>query len=128
MKKFLKIVLCIFILFVLIMGGFIFYLSQGVDSGSKMVINNISPSQLSDGTYSGKYDGGRWTNEVSVTVKDHKITKVDVIKDVAFPKPEVTSELFNKVIQKQNLNVDVTAGATVTCKAYLKAIENALGK
>lgn len=34
--------------------------------------------------------------------------------------------LITKVVQEQNINVDVVSGATVMCKAYLKAIENAL--
>jgi uncharacterized protein with FMN-binding domain len=85
-------------------------------------------SSTVDGTYTGKYDGGRWSNELSVTVKDHKITKIDVVKDVTFPKPEWTDQLFKEVIEKQSVDVDVVSGATVTSKAYLKSIENALAK
>jgi len=33
---------------------------------------------------------------------------------------------FNKVIEAQNTIVDAVSGATVTTKAYLKAIESAL--
>lgn len=35
-------------------------------------------------------------------------------------------DLFNDVIESQTLNVDVISGATLTCKAHLKALENAL--
>ncbi len=128
MKLILKIVLSIFVIFILVSGSGIFFLSRGLEPGKALKINAVNLSSLSDGAYSGAYKGGRWTNEVSVTVKDHKITGIEVVKDVLFPKPEVTAELVNKVLEKQNPDIDVVSGSTVTCKAYLKSIENALNK
>jgi uncharacterized protein with FMN-binding domain len=126
MKKFFKVIFSIFILFVVLASGGMFYLSRGLDNGSKLEINEVKLSTLSDGVYNGKYEAGRWTNEVVVTVKDHKIVKIDLVKDVLFSKPEVTREIFNKVIEKQNTMVDAISSSTVTSKAYLKSIENAL--
>lgn len=128
MKKLLKIVLIVILMFILVSGGGMFYLSRGLDAGKSLVINGIKPSALSDGTYIGKYSGGRWTNELKVTIKDKKITQIDVMKDVMVPKPEWTKELFNSVIEKQSTNVDTVSGATITSKAYLKSIETALSK
>lgn len=128
MKLFFKIALSIFFIFALVAGCGMFYLGRGLESGSKVVINDVNLASLSDGTYNGKYEAGRWSNEVKVNIKDHKITKVDVVKDVTFSKPEVRAELLKEVIEKQNTNVDVVSGATVTSKAYLKSIENALKK
>ena len=76
--------------------------------------------------YTGTYEGGRWSNEVAVTISDHQISQIDVVKTVKFEKPEATDALFSRVIQKQDTTVDVISGATVTSKAYLKSIENAL--
>ena len=45
-----------------------------------------------------------------------------------FPKPEWTEQTMKSVIERQTLQVDVISGATVTMKAYLKSIENALEK
>jgi uncharacterized protein with FMN-binding domain len=126
MKLFLKIILSILMVFILITAGGIFFLSRGLASGSKLVINDVKLSAVKDGIYNGKYKGGRWTNEVNLTVKDHKITNIDLVKDVLFPKPEVTKELFNNVVKEQNVNVDAISGSTITSKAYLKSIENAL--
>jgi uncharacterized protein with FMN-binding domain len=128
MKMFLKIVLSIVIVFVLIIAGGVFFLTRGLSGGSKLAISNVNTSTLSDGVYNGKYNGGRWSNELLVTVEDHKITDIKVIKDVLFPKPEVTQELINKVLETQSIDVDVVSGATVTSKAYQKAIENAMVK
>jgi uncharacterized protein with FMN-binding domain len=128
MKIFLKIVLSIVIVFVLLIAGGIFFLTRGLSGGSKLAISNVNTSTLSDGVYNGKYNGGRWSNELIVTVENHKITDIKVIKDVLFPKPEATQELINKVLDTQSIDVDVVSGATVTSKAYQKAIENALEK
>jgi uncharacterized protein with FMN-binding domain len=81
-----------------------------------------------DGTYTGSFSGGRWSNTVKVTVRDHKITDIKIVKDIEFKSAKVPSELFQRVEQAQSLQVDTVTGATVTSKAYLKAIENALNK
>ena len=112
--------------FILITAGGIFFLTRGLALGSKLVINDVKLSAVKDGAYNGEYKDGRWTNEVNLTVKDHKITSIELVKDVLFPKPEVTKELFNKVVKEQNINIDAISGSTITSKAYLKSIENAL--
>lgn len=128
MKKIFKITVSIFILLLFIGIGGILFISRGLSSGMNLVINDVELSSLNDGIYNGKYDAGRWTNEMNVTIKDHKIIKIDVVKDVSFSKPEVTEAIISTVIENQNIKVDVVSGATVTSKAYLKAMENALKK
>lgn len=127
-KTYKKVILGIVILLILTIGGAGFYITRGLNSGEKMTINHIDTTKLENGVYKGKYNGGRWSNEVSVTLQDKKITKINVIKSVSFEKPEVTSALINNVIEKQDTTVDSISGATVTSKAYLKAIETALSK
>lgn len=126
MKLFLKIFLAVVIVVVLAVGGFGFYITRGLDTGAKLDIGSVDLSKVEDGVYKGDYNSGRFSNEVSVTVKDHKITNIEVVKDVAISKPEVTKELFDNVIENQNVDVDTVSGATVTSKAYLEAIKNAL--
>lgn len=128
MKLLLKIVLAVFVLFILVFGGGLFYLSRGLEAGEALEINSADLSAVSDGTYNGVYKGGRWTNEVRVTVKEHRITGVEVVKDVLFPKTEVTAELMERVLEQQSLDIDVVSGSTVTCKAYLKSIDNAFNQ
>ncbi len=126
MKLFLKIVLCIILVFVVAVGSLGLYITRGLKEGQDLAINPISAAQLADGKYEGSYGKGRWQNEVSVTIKDNRITQIDILKSVLFEKPEVSKGLFDKVIEKQNTTVDVMTGATVTSKAYLKAVEDAL--
>lgn len=128
MKRVFKVLLSIFLIFGLIVLGGIIYLTRGLESGKSVVVNTVSISALRDGTYNGKYKAGRWTNEVKLTVKNGKISAIEVLEDVTFKKPEWTKELFDRIIEKQSTDVEVVSGATITSKAYLKAIEDALNK
>lgn len=126
MKLFLKIVLCFVLVFVVAVGCLGFYITRGLKEGQSLIVNPVSVAQLADGQYEGNYGKGRWQNEVRVTMKDSRITQIEVLKSVLFERPEVTKDIIDKVIEKQNITIDVMTGATVTSKSYLKAIEDAL--
>ena len=126
MKKAMIIILSIVGLLVLVIGGGLIYITSGLETGKNLAINAVDLTQIEDGTYSGSYEGGRWANSVDVTVSDHKISQIDVIKTVKIETPEVTNQIVENVIEKQNTTVDTISGATITSKAYLKSIENAL--
>ncbi|HZW50111.1 MAG TPA: FMN-binding protein [Bacillota bacterium] len=128
MKKFLKILAAILAVIVLFSAVMTMVLSQGLKAGSNLEINGIDLSSVKDGVYNGKYDAGRFSNQLNVTVKDHKITKIEIVKDVTFASAAVSEAVFTKVIEEQKIQFDAIAGATVTSKAYLKAIENAFGQ
>lgn len=110
---------------VLILVGGVFYMTRGLDEGAA-----VSPEGIQllpeDGTYTGAHHNGRWTNELQVVITGNRIEKIEILDDVTFVSEEVTKELFQTVIAAQDTRVDVVAGATVTCNAYLAAIEDAL--
>ena len=127
MKKGLKVILGIigvFVLGVLIMA---FILMNGMNTAQALELDQINLAQIDDGKYVGTYETTRWTNSVEVTVKDHKITDVIIVKDVMIALEGLSDRLFKKVMDKQSIEVDIETGATITSKAYLKAIENAIG-
>jgi|SRR6056297_898596 len=126
MKSFWKVLLFLVIIIIFLAGGGLFYLSRGLDSGSKVPINEVDLSTLADGTYTGTYEGGRWTNTVKVNIKDQRITAIEIVDDLLFSRPEVVDKILARVIDEQKVNVDVISEATVSSKAYLKAIELAL--
>lgn len=101
-------------------------MTRGIKEGKNVEINSVDISKLEDGTYVGKYSKDRWTSEVEVSVKNQKIENIKVLTEPLTP--DVSSELWEKIIEKQNVNVDVISGATVSSKAYLKSVENALKK
>lgn len=116
------------ILVVLIAGALAFACS-GLSAGQRLPLQGINLADVADGEYAGTYSAGRWTNTVNVHVRDHQITAIDMVDDVgaAFI-TNCSDEVFQRVIAAQNTQIDAVSGATVTSKAYLKAIENALNR
>ena len=126
MKLILKILGLLFLVFILFSAGGIFYLTRGLKAGETLEIGEVNVGNLPSGTYPGIFKGGRWSNEVEVYIDNKRIVEIRIVKDVVFSKPEEREELFSRVIKNQSLQVDVVAGSTVTSKAYLKALEEAL--
>ena len=126
MKLAMKIILSMIAAFLLVFGGGMFFLTRGVDAGAQVIVNHVDVSAHKDGVNYGKYTGGRWSNEVAVTIENSTIINVDIVKDVLFSKPGVSEELIERVIVDQTIDIDTVSGATITSKAYLKAIEDAL--
>ena len=90
-------------------------------------ISNDDFSNVSDSTYKGTYDAMRIAADVSVTVSNHKITDIKLLrhKNERGQRAEVITQ---KVISAQSLKIDTVSGATNSSKVILKAIENALAQ
>ena len=103
------------------------FLNRGMREIKNLKIKNVDLAGVADGTYQGSYVQGRWKYTVDVTVLDHAITDIVV-------KPGSSSHIgsgfdqaaIDAVIQAQRLDIDTVSGASVTTKAFLKAVENAL--
>lgn len=128
MSRILRFVLIIIVLMVLTAAGGIYYLTRGMDDIKEMSLNGINLTRISDGTYYGSCESGRWTNTLEIQVENGRISRIDVSKDVRFVQEGVSNDLFVKVISAQDTRVDTISGATITSKAYLKAIENAFAQ
>jgi uncharacterized protein with FMN-binding domain len=82
-------------------------------------------SKTNDGVYSGSYKVFPVVAEVKVTVKNHKISNIELVKHEN-GKGSSAEILPGKVVEAQSLDVDIISGATYSSKVILKAIENAL--
>ena len=92
-------------------------------------LNRIDFNRLKDGIYTGGFEGGmyKWReNQMRVVVEAGKVTKIDIINSKEKISPEVSKTLFDRVLAAQSLRIDTISGATITSKAYLQGIENAL--
>lgn len=123
MKK--KLLIAFGVIIIIFIGMFL-GITNGLSEGAKVSINGINLSDIPDGSYTGTYEFKRWTNTLVVHVLNHTITEIDIEKDVAVAQNSCSSEMFRRVIKAQDTKVDTVSGATVTSKAYLKSIENAL--
>ena len=101
------------------------YIDGFVGSVASLTVSNVDLSQVPDGTWKGSYSLLPVSVEVGVTVKDHKITAIDLVKHVN-GKGQAAESVLEKVVEAQSLEVDTVAGATASSKVILKAIEDAL--
>lgn len=104
----------------------IFIVASGI---SIAVMSAFSkPKALPDGTFSGKADGRNGTIEVAFSVKDGKIVSTEILKEeeTDFAKPAIKSILEKFASTGKTAEIDINSGATITSKATLKALENAI--
>lgn len=126
MKRILKIILVVLLALMLVFVAGMFWITRGLTEGENLNIGMIDLESIEDGTYLGQHKMGRWSNRIYVTVENHQITNIEVKKRVRIDSEELTTALFEAVINAQSLDVDTVSEATITSKAYLKSIENAL--
>jgi uncharacterized protein with FMN-binding domain len=95
----------------------------------------IQTVALHDGTFvGGTYDAYYGTVQVQATIKNGSITSVSALK---FPNHSGTSRSINRqalpyllqeVVAKQSSRVDIIGGATLTSRAYMKSLRDALAQ
>ncbi len=78
-----------------------------------------------DGTYIGSYETTVVKVKVAVTVVNHTITEIEILKHDNGQGKEA-EEILNDVIESQSVLVDSIAGATYSSKVILLAIIDAL--
>ena len=125
-------IITLIIIVVLGAGGGIGYsfLKKEHDEARNLPLNAVDFNKLNDGTYIGEYEGGmyKWrVNKVQVIVSSGKVTDIKLISSSDSGKDNAHQDiLYNRVIEAQSLQVDTISSATLTSKAYLQAVENAL--
>lgn len=120
MKKFFKWFGIGFLIFLAIIAITAFL---GLKRTENLTIHAVDLQNVADGTYLGKYDGYRFTNIVEVSIRDHQIIGIEVIKT---QREEISQDLAGAVIAAQSPVIDAVSGATLDQNAFLKAVEIAL--
>jgi uncharacterized protein with FMN-binding domain len=102
-------------------------ITNGLSEGVRVTLDGIDLSTVPDGSYMGSYEFKRWSNTVVVHIRDRRITAIGIEKDISGAQAtNASAEIFRRVIAALDTRVDAISGATVTSKAYLKAIEEAI--
>ena len=125
-QPWMKIIGIFLALVFLVAAGVASFALLGKAPTEKLPLQGVSAAALADGVYEGSYSGFRWSNAVSVTVEDHRISGILITKPQVAAKAETFRALTDRVLASQTTAVDTVSGATIDSKAYLKAIENAL--
>lgn len=97
------------------------------DKMAQISIGSVDLNLVRDGQYEGEYDGELVKVRVWVTVADHRITDLIILKHEHGLGGKAES-IIESVINRQSLSVEVVSGATHSSKALLKATEIALLK
>ena len=128
MKKRTKVFVAIGIILVLcVIAGVVVYnqLGNNLEALTTMDIPSMNLSESEDGLYMGSYSAFPVSAEVEVTIENHKIVGVELIKHVT-GQGQAAESIPDAVVSSQSINVDTVSGATYSSVVILKAIENAL--
>jgi uncharacterized protein with FMN-binding domain len=102
-------------------------ISSKLDSFKDVDFASLDMTKVEDGTYTGSADGSIVKATVEVTVKDHTITGIKIVKhDNGKGKP--AEVIVNDIIAKNSLEVDAISGATHSSNVIKTAVLNALTK
>lgn len=88
-------------------------------------ISDVDISEAANGVYIGSYHVFPVTAEVKVTIKDHRISNIELTKHIN-GRGTSAEVIPARVVESQTLAVDAVSGATYSSKVILRAIENAL--
>jgi uncharacterized protein with FMN-binding domain len=110
----------------LIVVPMLFLMFYGMGDIRKLVIQEVDLAKVADGTYTGSYHKGRWTYDVQVSVRDHRITAVKNTNKRTSALKDWDQKAEARILEKQAIDVDVVSGATLNSKAFEKAVEIAL--
>lgn len=105
--------------------------NAGNAGGSAPSVSKVSESGTwKDGTYTGSGKGFGGTISVKVTVKDGKISAIDVTSALGETASYFSKAkgIIPKMISGQTTNVDVASGATYSSNGIITAVRNALSK
>ncbi len=124
-KKVLMIVIVIIVLLAALIGGAVIVANKNLQKLSDIQIEAINLETIPNGTYSGQYKAFPIAVEVAVTVTDHRIVSIDLLRHNNGQGGDAEG-ILQMVVDAQSTQVDIIAGATYSSKVILLAIQNAL--
>lgn len=87
-------------------------------------ISEIDLSDIDDGSYTGEYDAGYICAKVRVTVCDHRITDVTILKHIN-ERGKSAEVITERMVEENRIDVDAISSATNSSKVIKQACINA---
>lgn len=94
---------------------------------NSITISEVDLSEIRDGEYIGEYDAGFIYAKVKVTVNNHMITDVELLKH-NHERGAKAEAIVENIVNEQKIDVDTISSATNSSKVIKKACLNALSK
>ncbi|MCH5138193.1 4Fe-4S binding protein [Clostridiaceae bacterium UIB06] len=103
--------------------------TNNISANSKVSTGDSSKqNKYKDGIYTGVGQGKSPDLKVSVTIKNDKITNVEIVSANESKGKEPFSVIPKKIVESQSTSVDAVTGATLTSNGVMMAVEDALKK
>ncbi len=124
MKRKTKVWLIVLGVFVVLVGAMAITAFSGMSAVRNAVVSSVDLSKIPDGTWPGSYAKGRFQFSVNVEVRGGRIEAVNLMNktDPTGTAPAMAAA----IVEKQSPAIDAVSGASLTTKAFAKAVENAL--
>ncbi|MHB1454984.1 MAG: FMN-binding protein [Saccharofermentanales bacterium] len=124
-RKALWIIMLILAILFFVIAGSYSWIRNNLTKLAEIEIRDVDISQKNDGVYFGSFKAFPVAVELEVTIQNHEITRIDLLKHDN-GQGTAAEAITDTVVELQTLEVDVISGATYSSKVILKAIENAL--
>ena len=126
MKKANTLILVILVVLILAVALLFLSMKSGTDRAVAAQVNtDIDMSQVQDGVYFGEGDGSIIQAEVKVTVKDHRIVDIELLRHDNGRGSSAEAILEDMIAQNTD-NVDAVTGATLSSLTIRNAVNKAL--
>jgi uncharacterized protein with FMN-binding domain len=89
-------------------------------------VKQIDPANIANGSYKGSFCLKRFCYAVEVVVSGGVINDIILLNNSKSEYGVKGAAIKDKIIEAQSLQVDVIAGATISSKSIIKAVEKAL--
>lgn len=122
-----RLLLWILAVIIVIAGALTITVYRGMNQLNNLTLGPVDLAQVSDGTYQGEYNTLPIKATVEVTVADHKITDIKILRHLN-GQGKAAEAITGTIMSAQSLNVDTVTGATQSSRVILKATELALNK
>jgi len=128
MFKKIGIVIGVIILIIILAGGVMIYRLAGMVHHFEQEIakaTSLDLSQIKDGTYPGSFGDFVVSVKLEVTVKNHKITRIN-IKEQNCGQGYEARGTIDRIIVAQSPKVDAVTGASSSSRCIMIAVDQAL--
>jgi len=127
MKKLKIIIGVLFLVILLAVGAFMLRYNQMAKTLTEEYtkIEDIDLNKLADGVYPGVFGDFLVSVDLEVTVKDHRITDINIKEQNCGPGYEAR-DTVDRIIRDQSAKVDAVTGATGSSMCIMIAVHKAL--